>query len=72
MTKLHSGHRRVLELAKRDADSEGWVSCGKMVWGTVIPNIPEELLEREAAGEAGRVRLTDAGDVLLRHRFEGA
>lgn len=66
--KIDSGSMNLLALAKKEADTQGWTKVSKVVW-TVIPPIPDELLEKRPSKDdeshGGHVKLTEKGEVAV-------
>ena len=66
MAKLDTNQLHLLQLAARDSDAEGWMPVSKMLW-PVIQFLPDDLVEKRAAEAGGHIRLTAAGDAVLRY-----
>jgi hypothetical protein len=56
-----------LVLRSRD-DGEGWRKVSKTIWPVVAKvNVPAEILEVRPEGDAGFVRLTEAGQIVVKY-----
>lgn len=60
--KLTAGQKHLLKMIARDANSEGWTTCSKLVF-PLLADIPQALVETELVGSdgKGRARLTQEG-----------
>lgn len=63
-TPLDAGHRHLMNLAARDADSDGWTKVSEIVW-PLVTKIPAELVELRPSDDGGHVRLTERGHLVL-------
>ena len=63
--KLDGGQKHILMLIARDRDDEGWCKVSKALFQTLSANIPVELATFKMIGDAGRVRLTKAGQEVV-------
>jgi hypothetical protein len=66
MSKLTDDQRGMLQLVRRSlgkADADGWLPCSNATY-PLTAVLPPELLERD--DESRRIRLTQAGQILLR------
>lgn len=66
MSKLDLGQTHLLRLADKGADAEGWAKVSEALW-PLLAGVPDELLERSDDGTAKRVRLTEAGRIVLEY-----
>lgn len=62
---LDSGTLRLLRLALKEADKDGWAKVSKLVWPLVVA-LPADLTELRGADDGGGyVKLTDRGDAVV-------
>lgn len=64
-TKLDGGQIHILRLIARDRKDDGWCSVSSTLYKTLSQNVPSELATFEPVGDAGRARLTDAGQGVI-------
>jgi hypothetical protein len=62
--KLCSSALRLMRLALRDADADGWAKVSKLVY-PLLSAVPDDLMERREDGDGGYVRLTERGKIAL-------
>lgn len=62
--KIDHGDIRLLRLALKGAQSDGWAKVSKAVW-PAIARLPDDLIEKRPTEEGGHVRLTDRGDAIV-------
>lgn len=62
--KLSPASCHLLRLIRKDADSDGWAKVSSVVW-PLVQKLPEELVELRPSGDAGHVKLTEAGNTVL-------
>lgn len=65
---LTSGDRNLLRLASKGAADDGWAPVSRQIW-PLVAKLPDELLEKRTGRDdgGGWVRLTDAGNIVLRY-----
>lgn len=64
-TKLDGGQKHILRLIVRDKKEDGWTTISSQLYKTLSAKIPSELAVFEPLGDAGRARLTDAGQGVI-------
>jgi hypothetical protein len=64
-TKLDGGQKHILKLIARDKKDDGWTTVSSQLYKTLSANIPAELATFEPVGDAGRAKLTDAGQGII-------
>lgn len=65
MKPLDMGQKHILKLIARDRDSEGWATVSAMLYKTLSASLPSELVTFEPNGDAGRAKLTEAGQGVI-------
>ena len=63
--KLNYGQKHILELIARDKNPDGWASVSSVLYPHLCKTLPSELVTLEPVGDAGRVRLTKAGQEVV-------
>ncbi|MBO9428098.1 hypothetical protein [Sulfitobacter sp. R18_1] len=63
--KLPHNVQHAMRLCRKNQELDGWCKASKVVLENIIPEVPEDLMEREVfESGAGRVRLTERGNVV--------
>jgi hypothetical protein len=63
--KLKHEHKHILSLIARDAATDGWATVSSQLYPVISTSMPNELVEFEVVGDAGRVRLTKEGTNII-------